>query len=162
MLDVGTSSEKPPPLWTEFALEPGDEGDRRRGQHLFIARLQLTANDEVLSLIGGFGHSRHLPDVALHLPSTASVIRSAPTLQNRLQAFLTVIPLDLFALIRLRSAGAAYLDDIYPLHHDAVQHRDGQLGRASPSQKPRFSRVTLLNERGGRGAKAPKGPKTAG
>jgi hypothetical protein len=51
----------------------------------------------------------------LHLPSTASVIRSAPTLQNRLQAFLTVISLDLFALIRLRSTGGDFRDDIRPL-----------------------------------------------
>ena len=113
-LDVGASSEKPPPLRTEFALELGDEGNCRRGQHLLIAGLQLTANDKVLHQIVGFGHSRHLPDGALHLPSTATVTRSAPTSQNRLQAFLSVIPLDLFALIRSRSTGAAFLDQFPP------------------------------------------------
>jgi hypothetical protein len=51
----------------------------------------------------------------LHLPSTATVTGTPPTLQNRLQAFLTVIPLDLFALIRLRSAGGDFRDDIRPL-----------------------------------------------
>jgi hypothetical protein len=35
--------------------------------------------------------------------------------QNRLQAFLSVIPLDLFALLRSRSTGAAFLDGIRPL-----------------------------------------------
>jgi len=29
MLDIGASSEQPPPVGTEFALERGDEGDRR-------------------------------------------------------------------------------------------------------------------------------------
>jgi len=35
--------------------------------------------------------------------------------QNRLQAFLSMIPLDLFALIRSRSAGGEFLDGIRPL-----------------------------------------------
>jgi len=51
----------------------------------------------------------------LHLPSTATVSRSPPTPQNRLQAFLSVIPLDLFALLRSRSTGAANLYDIRPV-----------------------------------------------
>jgi hypothetical protein len=47
--------------------------------------------------------------------------------QNRLQAFLSVIPLDLFALIRLRSTGTAYPTVSARSRHDAVQHRGGQL-----------------------------------
>jgi hypothetical protein len=35
--------------------------------------------------------------------------------KNRLQAFLSVIPLDLFALLRSRSTGAPLLDGIRPL-----------------------------------------------
>jgi hypothetical protein len=35
--------------------------------------------------------------------------------QNRLQSVPVVIPLDLFALIRSRSTGAEFLDDIRPL-----------------------------------------------
>jgi hypothetical protein len=76
----------------------------------------------------------------LHLPSTATVTPVEPDTQNRLQAFLPVIPLDLFALIRSRSTGGEFLDGIRPVRYDAVQHRDGQLGRASPLQKPLSSR----------------------
>ncbi|HEY6394262.1 MAG TPA: hypothetical protein VIX12_02520 [Candidatus Binataceae bacterium] len=35
--------------------------------------------------------------------------------QNRLQAFLSVIPLDLFALIRSRSTGGEFRDGVRPL-----------------------------------------------
>jgi hypothetical protein len=51
----------------------------------------------------------------LHLPSTATVSRSAPTPQNRLQAFLSVISLDLFALLRSRSTGTKNFCDIRPV-----------------------------------------------
>jgi hypothetical protein len=51
----------------------------------------------------------------LHLPSAATVSRSAPTPQNRLQAFLSVISLDLFALLRSRSTGTKNLYDIRPV-----------------------------------------------
>jgi hypothetical protein len=44
-----------------------------------------------------------------HLPSTAAVTRPPADTQNRLQAFLSVIPLDLFALLRSRSRGASFL-----------------------------------------------------
>jgi hypothetical protein len=50
----------------------------------------------------------------LHLPSAATVTRGAADTQNRLQAFLSVIPLDLFALIRSRSTGATFLKDTRP------------------------------------------------
>jgi len=50
----------------------------------------------------------------------ASAVDSRPSpggadIENRLQAFLSVIPLDLLALIRLRSMGATFLDDLRPL-----------------------------------------------
>jgi hypothetical protein len=51
----------------------------------------------------------------LHLPSTATVTPVEPDTQNRLQAFLPVIPLDLFALIRSRSTGGEFLDGIRPV-----------------------------------------------
>jgi hypothetical protein len=35
--------------------------------------------------------------------------------QNRLQSVPVVIPLDLFALIRMRSTGAAFLGDFHPI-----------------------------------------------
>jgi hypothetical protein len=51
----------------------------------------------------------------LHLPSTATVIPVGADTQNRLQAFLSVISLDLFALIRSRSTGSEFLDGIRPV-----------------------------------------------
>jgi len=69
----------------------------------------------MLDLIVGFGHSRHLPDGALHLLSTATGTPICVDIQNRLQAFLSVIPLELTALIRLRSTGDAFLGDIRPI-----------------------------------------------
>jgi len=50
----------------------------------------------------------------LHLLSTAIGTPICVDIQNRLQAFLSVIPLDLFALIRLRSTDAAFFDVIRP------------------------------------------------
>jgi len=52
--------------------------------------------------------------------------------QNRLQAFLLLIPLDLFALLRSRSTGGELLSDIRPVSYDAVHHRGGQAWRARP------------------------------
>jgi len=48
----------------------------------------------------------------LHLLSTAMGTPICVDIQNRLQAFLSVIPLDLFALTRLRGTGDAFLGDI--------------------------------------------------
>jgi hypothetical protein len=50
----------------------------------------------------------------LHLLSTAIVTPICVDNQNRLRAFLSVISLDPFALIRLRSTGEAFLEDIQP------------------------------------------------
>ena len=47
-LNSGAPGEEVPPFRTEFALEFGDEGDRRRRQHLLIAAPQHTAHDKVL------------------------------------------------------------------------------------------------------------------
>ncbi|HMD65134.1 MAG TPA: hypothetical protein VKG22_00605 [Stellaceae bacterium] len=49
-----------------------------------------------------------------HLPP-ATVTRSAADLQNRLQALLSLIPLDLFAFLRSRSTGGQFLSDLRPL-----------------------------------------------
>jgi len=49
-----------------------------------------------------------------HLPP-ATATRSASDLQNRLQTFLLLIPLDLFAFLRSRSTGGELLNDIRPL-----------------------------------------------
>jgi hypothetical protein len=65
--------------------------------------------------------------------------RAADT-QNRLQAFLSVISLDLFALIRLRSTGGDFAMICARLRYDAVQHRGSQLRRASPLQETLNSR----------------------
>jgi len=46
-------------------------------------------------------------------PSTAR--RSAADPKTVLKAFLPPIPLDLFALLRLRSTGGMYLNDIRPV-----------------------------------------------
>jgi len=51
----------------------------------------------------------------LHLPSTATVIPIGADTQNRLRAFLPVIPLDLFALIRSRSTGGEFPHGIRPV-----------------------------------------------
>jgi hypothetical protein len=71
--------------------------------------------------------------------------RHAVDTQNRLQAFLWVISLDLFALIRLRSAAGEFAMVSARFRYDAVQHRDGQLRRASPLQKPLGSRFFRVN-----------------
>jgi len=62
----------------------------------------------------------------LHLPPAATVTQSAPTPQNRLQAFLSVTSLGLFLLLRYRSTDTAFLGHISTLVHDAAQHRCGQ------------------------------------
>jgi hypothetical protein len=47
-----------------------------------------------------------------------------------------VIPLDLFALFRLRSTGGKLLSDIRPIWYDAVQHPNGQLLRGQFPCRP--------------------------
>jgi hypothetical protein len=59
--------------------------------------------------------------------------RHAADTQNRLQAFLSVISLDLFALIRLRSTGGDFAMISARFRYDAVQHRGSQL-RRTPSR----------------------------
>ena len=63
-LDLGTAGEEATPLRSEFTLEVRDESDRLRGQHPVVAWLLGSANDSALEQLGGFGHSRHLPDCA--------------------------------------------------------------------------------------------------
>src|SRR5207249_4353382 len=124
-LSIGAASEEPPTLCSKFALELGDESDRRGCQHLVIAGLQRPTHDKVPGNIGGFGHSRHLPNCARasavdddrdHRPPTPKPPSSAPV----------AIPLDLFALLRLRSTGGELLSDLRPVSYDAAQHRSGQ------------------------------------
>jgi hypothetical protein len=55
--------------------------------------------------------------------------RHAADAQNRLQAFLSVISLDLFALIRLRSTGVDFAMLSARFLYDAVQHHGSQLRR---------------------------------
>jgi hypothetical protein len=55
--------------------------------------------------------------------------RHAADTQNRLQAFLSVISLDLFALIRLRSTGVDFAMLSARFLYDAVQHHGSQLRR---------------------------------
>src|SRR5206468_9390191 len=61
-----------------------------------------------------------------HLPSTTTVTDPPPTPKPPSSVSVVIPPVDLFALLRLRSTGGELLCDFRPVSYDAVQHRSGQ------------------------------------